>query len=164
MDRKIKDEFIEKVGLASEAEGYPRIAGRIFAFLVINEGAYSLDDLADALRISRASVSTNARLLERDGIITRTSSPGDRRDYYQVAEDHWEHMFEQALRRVTQFHRVFAEAASQLPPDESECRRVRIGERFYATLIEDLEQRLKKWRESIQENTEAASAARTGSH
>ena len=159
MDSRIRDEFIEKIGLAAEAEGLPRIAGRMYAFLVMNEGPHSLEELAEALRISRASASTNARLLARDRIITRTSAAGDRRDYYQVADDHWEQMFEQALRRVTQFHRVFAEAAAQLPVDEPASRRIRIGERFYATLTEDLESRLARWRESMHEETEAARAA-----
>jgi len=160
MDAKIRDEFIEKVGLAAEAEGLPRIAGRIYAYLVYHEGPHSLEELAEQLQISRASASTNTRLLARDGIITRTSAAGDRRDYYQVAENHWEQMFEQALRRVIEFHRVFAEAAARLPENESAARRVRNGERFYATLIEDLEARLARWRECMHENSDAVNAAR----
>lgn len=162
MENRTHEEFVEKIGLAVEHEGYPRIAGRIYAFLVLTEGAHSLDDLAQALQISRASASTNARLLERDGVITRTSSPGDRRDYYQVTDDHWERMFEQALRRVTRFHRAFAEAAAGLPEGTPAVRRVRDGERFYALLMSDLESRLDRWRESWQGNSDAGKSPAQG--
>jgi DNA-binding transcriptional regulator GbsR (MarR family) len=38
--------FIERMGLALESDGLPRIAGRIFGLLLVSEDARSLDDLA----------------------------------------------------------------------------------------------------------------------
>ena len=60
-------DFIERMGLALESDGLPRIAGRIFGLLLVSEDARSLDDLAAELRVSKGSVSTNARLLEQRG-------------------------------------------------------------------------------------------------
>ena len=48
MDAQTED-FIENMGLSLEADGLPRIAGRIFGLLLVSEGALSLDDLASEL-------------------------------------------------------------------------------------------------------------------
>ena len=77
-------EFVESVGVLWESDGLPRIAGRIFGYLIVQPEACSLDDLAAGLGVSKASISTDARRLEQLGLITRVSRPGDRRDYYTI--------------------------------------------------------------------------------
>ena len=79
--------FVEQMGLAWEQEGVPRIAGRIFGFLLLQTHPCSLEDMASALGVSKASISTDARCLERLGIVQRLSRPGDRRDFYAIAPD-----------------------------------------------------------------------------
>ena len=63
-----------------------------FARVIIAQAhlAKSDADLAEKLRVSKASASTNARLLEELGILAHTARPGDRRDYYQRADNHGE--------------------------------------------------------------------------
>ena len=68
---KTGSEFIEKFGMVAEQDGFPRIAGRMMGFLLLNEGPYTLDELAEELQISKTSASTNARLLEGHGVIER---------------------------------------------------------------------------------------------
>ena len=80
-------EFVERMGLLWESEGLPRIAGRIFGYLTVQDAPCSLDDLAAALEVSKASVSTDARRLESLGLLERVSLPADRRDYYSIATD-----------------------------------------------------------------------------
>ena len=63
--------FIERMGVALDSDGLPRIAGRIFGLLLVSEDPRSLDDLAAELRVSKGSVSTNARLLEQRGLLER---------------------------------------------------------------------------------------------
>ena len=53
-------QFTDRMGLLFEAEGRPRIAGRIFGYLLLSDDPRSLDQLADSLRVSKASASTNA--------------------------------------------------------------------------------------------------------
>jgi DNA-binding transcriptional ArsR family regulator len=77
-------DFVESMGLFWESEGLPRIAGRLFGFLIVQSEPCSLDDLAAALGVSKASISTDSRRLEQLGLITRVGKPGDRRDYYVV--------------------------------------------------------------------------------
>ena len=78
-------EYVERMGLLWEGQGLPRIAGRILGCLALQSEPRTLDDLALALDVSKASVSTDARRLERLGLVSLTSRPGDRRDYYVIA-------------------------------------------------------------------------------
>jgi DNA-binding transcriptional regulator GbsR (MarR family) len=79
--------FVERMGLAAETDGLPRIAGRVFGTLLLSAEPLSLDELTTTLGVSKASVSTDARRLLESGVIERVGRPGDRRDYYQIATD-----------------------------------------------------------------------------
>ncbi|MBX6365610.1 MAG: MarR family transcriptional regulator [Gemmatimonadetes bacterium] len=79
--------LLERIGQEFEREGMPRIAGKVIGALLLHRGALSLDELAARLGVSKASASTNARLLERLGVLERQTRPGDRRDYYTVSPD-----------------------------------------------------------------------------
>src|SRR5687768_5807394 len=103
-------QFVEKMGLICEKEGLARSAGRIFGLLLVGGRPYSLDELAEQLQASKASVSTNARMLEQLGMIERVSSLGDRRDFYRVLSDPWERMLRVAQQRWRDMMQVFAEA------------------------------------------------------
>lgn len=83
-------QFIERLGLYFEQYGLPRIGGRMLGLLMVASRPLSLDDIATLLQVSRASVSTNARLTITYGLVEPVSFPGDRRDYYRFREDAWE--------------------------------------------------------------------------
>lgn len=102
--------FIEKMGLLGEADGMPRIAGRIFALLFITSAPMSLEEIATRLEVSRASVSTDARRLAQMGLLERVSRPGDRRDYYRLAPDGIRHSLESRIRTMRRFHDLLDEA------------------------------------------------------
>lgn len=96
------DEFVELIGRHFEEEGMPRIAGRLMGALMLNEDAASLDDLAEQLQVSKASISSNARLLENWGIAERVTLPGDRRDFYRLSPN----AEERSLQRTLERHRL----------------------------------------------------------
>ena len=93
------EDFIELMGRQLEEEGMPRIAGRLMGALILNEEVASLDDLAEQLKVSKASVSSNARVLENLGVAERVTVPGDRRDFYRLAPDAEELALQRALDR-----------------------------------------------------------------
>lgn len=147
-------EFVERMGLHLEAEGMPRSAGRIFGFLLLTDCACSLDELADTLQVSKASISTNARMLEQSGVLERTCEPGDRRDYYRLRRDAWERMLLVGRKRWEGMQQLLAEAQVSLPPDMTTGRhRLREAERFHALLIDELDTLIERWRVS-RETTE----------
>lgn len=98
-----KDEFVEMMGRHFEEEGVPRIAGRLFGLVMLEEGDRSLDDLAETLQVSKGSVSSNARMLENWGLLERVTRPGDRRDYYHVAHDMTERLLNRQIERMQLF-------------------------------------------------------------
>ena len=142
-----ENDVIENFGLAFEKEGLPRIAGRVIGFLMLNEGPFTLDDLAEKLRVSKASASTNARLLEELGILAHSARPGDRRDYYQLAENHGERMIARARQRFQRLQQLMSEAADALPAARAGSRtRLREMQAFYEFLLADLDERMERWR------------------
>lgn len=139
--------FIEKFCIVAEQDGFPRIAGRIMGFLLLNEGPFTLDEMAEALRISKTSASTNTRLLEQHGIIERVVKTGDRRDFYRLAEDHWERMFDVILKRMQKFQAVLDETIGGLPAEETYGRtRLREAQRFHAFILDKLTTHIDEWR------------------
>lgn len=98
------DRFIEEMGLMFQETGDPRISGRIFALLLIEGHELSLLQISDRLAVSRASVSTNARMLVKRGMIRRTAHSGDRQDFYELGEfpsvDMLGEMVERILRQA----------------------------------------------------------------
>ena len=100
------ERFIERAGLLWEQDGLPRIAGRIFALALISEESLSLDEIAESLSVSKASVSNDTRLLEHMGFIERVSRPGDRKDYYQSNERSFERAIGERVRRMHQLREL----------------------------------------------------------
>ena len=146
MDRQTAD-FIDRMGLALESDGLPRIAGRIFGLLLVSEDCRSLDDLAAELRVSKASVSTNARLLEQRGVLERNSRPSDRRDYYRVPPELFAHTMAQRLASWQRFHDAIGAARTSLP-----IRSRRVLERLeeydaaYAFMSQVIRDAMVRWR------------------
>jgi DNA-binding transcriptional regulator GbsR (MarR family) len=140
------EHFIERMGLALESDGLPRIAGRIFGLLLVSEDALSLDELAAKLGVSKASVSTNARLLEQRAVLERISRPADRRDYYRVPPDLFSHMMEQRLARWSRFHSAIAGARTSLPIRSREVlQRLEEFEEAYSYVSRAIREALAHW-------------------
>lgn len=139
-------QFVERMGLICEKEGMARSAGRIFGLLLVGGRPYSLDELAETLQASKASASTNCRMLEQLGMIQRVSSLGDRRDFYRVEGDPWEKMLRVAQQRWRDMAQVFGEARATLPPQMAEGRlRLEEAERFHLLMIGEFDKLLEAW-------------------
>jgi DNA-binding transcriptional regulator GbsR (MarR family) len=110
----VEDAFIEQMGLIMAADGLPRIGGRLLALLLITEGDVSLDDIAKRLRVSKPSVSTNARLLEQRGVIEKVSRTADRRDYYRIADHVLERTMQQRLAKLQRLQACVETARTSL--------------------------------------------------
>src|SRR5687768_7992600 len=100
------ESFIERCGVLWEKDGLPRIAGRIFGLTLLSPDPCSLDDIADTLGVSKASVSNDARLLEQLGFVERVSLAGDRRTYYQITEQSLERSLQTRVQRVEEFQQL----------------------------------------------------------
>ena len=137
-------EFVDAMGRHFEAEGVPRIGGRMFGFLLLRAEPCSLDDLSEQLEVSKASASTNARLLEDWALVQRTSLPGDRRDYYEVAPDQTRTL-EFRLNRVRELGTLLRGAA-QAAGNEKVAGRLASMVRFNDEAIAALQPLIERWK------------------
>ena len=108
-----RETFIERMGLAAESDGLSRIAGRLFGALLLESEPRSLDDLAEQLAVSKASISTEARRLLERGVAERIGKPGDRRDYYSLTPDFFGQIIRFRLSRWAALHRLAARCKSR---------------------------------------------------
>lgn len=143
------ERFVERLGIATEEEGLPRISGRLLALMLLEEEPLSFDELADRLQVSRSSVSTNTRILENRGIIERTGRPGDRRTYYRVADDPYEGMISTLIRRKRKVKEIIQETLRELEgPDERSRVRLERMLRFYELTVSALESMMAEWQDA----------------
>jgi DNA-binding transcriptional regulator GbsR (MarR family) len=127
--------LIEKLGRLAEGEGLPRIGGRMLGYLAISGAPRSIDELAATLKVSRASISTNGKLLQSIGLLERTTIAGDRRDYLRVTGDAAHVLAALGVRRLQSMRDVIR--TMRLAARERSATRARIQrlERLYDGLI-----------------------------
>jgi DNA-binding transcriptional regulator GbsR (MarR family) len=104
MDQEAIDQaravFIEGMGAASATSGVlSQLQGRIFAVLFLKDHPLSLDDIAEALQLSKSNISINIRGLVEWHLVRRVSVPNSRKDHYEAASDFWRVMQEIMERR-----------------------------------------------------------------
>lgn len=159
-----RNTFIERMGLAAETDGLSRIAGRVFAALLLESEPLSLDALADQLDVSKASISTEARRLLDRGVAERVTKPGDRRDYYVLAPDFFAQIVRFRLGRWSAFHRLVTEMQDSAA-DEPRSVRERFAylDEFHDFILSRVEDALEEWRDRAQRpGTESRERVRSG--
>lgn len=135
---------IEGLGQLASYFGFGKVMGQLYAALLLKPAPQSLDDLMAQLGISKASVSTNLRMLEQMGIVREVWVKDDRRKYYRAEGDFWRILTNvlssRELRDVNQALDVLrdnAQALERALPAMSEEERA-LAE-FYRMRMEQLE-------------------------
>ena len=86
--RQFKDEFIEKMGFLGTLFGFSKLLGQIYGTLFLSPNPLCLNDLMKELRVSKGSISTNIRELEKWGGCKKVWVKGEaRKDYYEAVTD-----------------------------------------------------------------------------
>jgi len=88
LDQPLTRRFIEDAGSTTQALGVGRVVGQIYAYLYFSEPPRTLDDMKEALGISKGSASMGVRQLEQWGAVQRIWVKGDRKDFY-TANDYF---------------------------------------------------------------------------
>ena len=139
--------FVEQIAVLLETDGLPRVAGRLFGLLLVTEELRSLDELAEQLDVTKASISVNARLLEQKGVVERVSMPGDRRDYYRIADDIVERSMQQRLARIRQFRSALETVVrGKSLPKGIVLKRLKGMDDAFRFLLESTDRALTEWR------------------
>jgi DNA-binding transcriptional regulator GbsR (MarR family) len=82
-----RHDLISRIGEAASRVGLGRTPARIYALLLMSEGPLSLDQMAESLGISKASVSVEVRELAALGAARKVWAPETRRDLYEAEGD-----------------------------------------------------------------------------
>ncbi|MGB1262571.1 MAG: GbsR/MarR family transcriptional regulator [Cognaticolwellia sp.] len=135
--------FIEGMGVVAQADGLPRIAGRLIGVMVLEQGPFSFSDLAIKLGVSRASISTNTRLLENMGVIERTGKAGDRQDYFQLADDPYVKLLHGLVFRMNKAKKLVDSTRKNLS-DGAQQQRLQALQDFYHDMINSYHQLIEK--------------------
>ncbi|HEU4451947.1 MAG TPA: MarR family transcriptional regulator [Longimicrobium sp.] len=117
-----ESEFLERLARLMEEDGGPRTGGRMLGLMLLSPGEMGLDEIAERLQVSKASVSTNARMLEQFGVLERVGHPGDRRDFYRVAPDAMTRVLERRVAWLRRFGEVVEDAATTRAAQEPVVR------------------------------------------
>ena len=152
--------LVERFGLRFEADGLPRIAGRMLGLLMVSAEPRSLDELAEELQASKTSANTNARLLERMGAVERATKPGDRRDYYRVVDNLHERMLDSRLEQMKTTRDLLSQAVSCCENRERQVKeRLCAFAKYYEDMVAVLETAKQRWfdqqGERVEEKTDA---------
>jgi DNA-binding transcriptional regulator GbsR (MarR family) len=151
---KAAEEFIEQMGIYAQADGLSRIAGRMIGFFVVASGPHSFSDLAEKLQVSRASVSTNVRILQSFGAIERTSRPGDRQDYFRLTDDPYARMLEGSLMRIRRVEQLVSTTLDKLSEPKGDTRtRLRDMLSFYSIARKNTEAIIGEWKKRKRRET-----------
>jgi DNA-binding transcriptional regulator GbsR (MarR family) len=139
--QEIIDQFIEQKGMEYQAEGMPRIAGRLIGLMLVEDGPFSFPGLAVRLKVSRGSISTNTRLLENLGLVDRVSKPGERGDFFQLSQNPFSSLLEGINLRIKRSLKNTSHARDHLPKRlKSTQARLAKLESFYQGFLANNEQ------------------------
>ena len=88
----VHDSMLDGLGQLADYFGFSTVMGQLFGTLLLSAEPLSLDDMTARLGMSKASVSTNMRSLERMGMVRQVWVRGGsgRRKYYQAETDFWQ--------------------------------------------------------------------------
>lgn len=143
-----RDQLIEDFGLFWEGYGLPRILGRMHGLLLIsNEPHLSLEQIAEELQISKASASTIARQLQAMTMINKSTVPGDRRDYYRIADDNYIKSTQESLRGSLRLAAYIEQATKLEGLNPATRKRLRRMEHFYEALVTAIEAFFRDYRD-----------------
>lgn len=138
---------VERFGALLTEAGMPRMAARIFAFLIVDEAdEATAGELAERLRVSPAAVSGAVRYLVQTGLVERYRRPGSRSDRYRLHADIWYETYLQRTVLMRQWEETLADAIEALGPDRA-GRSLRESREFMAFLRDEYPAMMDRWRD-----------------
>jgi len=101
-------EWVERLAkYCADQDGVPLIAGRVLGWLMIcDPPEQSAQQIATAIGASRASLSTNLRLLSSVGFVRVLTKPATRTVFYRVDDDAWEKVVQRQIASLASLGKI----------------------------------------------------------
>ncbi|WP_243138228.1 choline uptake/conversion transcriptional regulator CudC [Heliorestis acidaminivorans] len=87
---KARERVIEALSKNMDLYGVTPSIGRLYGILYFNDGPMTLEEMSDALGMSKTSMSTGVKTLTDLKMVEKTWKKGVRKDLYRVEEDWYE--------------------------------------------------------------------------
>jgi predicted transcriptional regulator len=132
-ERKDLIGWVERVAtFFAEHYGLPPITGRIVGWLMVcDPPEQSPAEIAAAIGASRASLTTNMRLLIASGLVHRLTRSGGRTTYYRIDDDMWEKVIRRRIASMMSFGEIAKDAIGLLGANNTRAARVRAAHDFF---------------------------------
>lgn len=147
--QKRVEEFADRFGEFFERSGMPRVAGRIWGWLLIcDPPEQSAAQLAEAVHASLGSISTMTRTLMQFGLIERIGIRGERNRSYRIKEGSFTQLLRAKMALTAEVRRM-AETGLALLGDAKPATRARLEEcrDFYAFFEREFPALIRRWEE-----------------
>lgn len=143
--------FIDAIGEYFAQFGLSGVSGRLMGLMMVADRPLTLDDMADALGVSRASISTNIRLVKAIGFVNKVSMPRDRRDYYRCSSDPWGAVIRTDMVSTDMLAGIARRGLLAIPEDVSGPARAHVEDLldFCEFMLEEERGILQRWRERV---------------
>lgn len=153
---ELEQHIIASYAEAYNNEGLSALMGRIVALLMLSPEPQSLDDIALKLEMSKGPVSQICRRLKDRNLIEKVWVPGDRKDYYQPAEDVLARRYQNRLEKYERNAKeaeMFKKQAKEMKGEDTEHIQMRMEELqvFYEMLVEHGQNFIEAWNNRLSE-------------
>ncbi|SHG13049.1 GbsR/MarR family transcriptional regulator [Streptoalloteichus hindustanus] len=126
--------------------GWPPITGRALGWLMVCEPReQSAAGIAEAIRASRASLTSTLRVLTSSNLVQAVTRPGERTTYYRIADDAWARVMRQRFAGLSEFLEITRQGMALLPDDPERSARVRAANEAFRWLSEEVEPMFEQW-------------------
>lgn len=138
--------YVERMGAALTSAGLPRLPSRVYAALTVDEdGRMTAAELAAALAVSPASISSAVGFLSGIGFIHRERERGSRRDVFVVDDDGFHSAMMNKDQAYAPMFAALADAIAALPDDSAASARLRLMNEFLSFVSEEMTGIIERW-------------------
>ncbi len=151
VEEKIKKELIQRFGDAYKAFGLSKLMGHIIALLLFSPTPLSLDEITKQLGRSKGPVSQIVRRLRDRNLIRKVWTPeNNRKDYYEIDPDLFEHAFRNNLELIKNNTRIARQLKAGIKSvNKSSLKtindRMHEMEQFYILMEKHYQNFLEEW-------------------
>jgi DNA-binding MarR family transcriptional regulator len=155
MEPTAERQYAEEVGMVLAGLGMTPAFGKLLGWLLIcDPPSQSLAQLSEALALSKGSVSTGMRVLERTGLVRRIAVPGSRGHVYEAMPDALVEIGARAGEQYAAMRRLMERGLALLGDEHSpRARRLRTSRDFYAFIEREVPKLLEQFRREYRHET-----------
>ena len=142
--------FEEQMGDLFERMGQPRIAGRLFGYLLVCvPSEQSAAQIRDAIGASDGSVSMMLKLLRSAGFVEARGEAGGRRRWYRIGPGSFARVLAMRMRLVTELKNLAETGLKAIGEDSESAARLIEMRNCYAFFEREFPQLLERYEATV---------------